>query len=72
MKSVLLDVFQFEIPQTGEAFYSMFLDSIKAWNMEKLVHSIITDNAADIFNGVELLCVHPYILFSMEVHSPCE
>lgn len=60
MKSVLLDFVCFKTPHTGKASYSMLMNIIKTWNLEKLVHSIKTDNAADIVRKVELLRAHLY------------
>lgn len=58
MKSVLLDFVRFKTPHTKEASYSMPLNIINTWNVEKLVHSMNNDSTADI--GVELIYVHLY------------
>lgn len=55
MKSCLLDFVRFKTPHTGEASFGILHDTIKTWELDKMVHSITTDNAADIVRGVEIL-----------------
>lgn len=54
MHSCLLDIFRFETPHTGKTSFGLLFDMIKTWELETMVHSITTDNAADIVKGVEL------------------
>lgn len=70
MRNTILDFIRFKTPHTGEASYSVLLDTVKTWNLERLVYSITTDNATDIVKGVKLLRKHLYKTYSMESHRP--
>lgn len=52
MKICLLNLVRFSTPHKEEASLSVLYDTLKIWELEAEMNSIMNDNAADIVKGV--------------------
>lgn len=52
----VLDLIRFAIPHTSESAATVILIVLESWGVRKKLRIITTDNAADLFLGVRLLC----------------
>lgn len=59
IKSSFLGFVRFNTPHTGDDSCDVFLEIIREWGLQRMVHSMATVKPADMINSVELLRIEP-------------